>query len=382
MHKYLAILGASLIVLAAAPTPAEHKIAQAKESIRKNPKAAEGYNDLALALVRRARESASTAALSEAEEALKQALALDPRSFEARKAGVMVLLARHEFSQALDEARALNRQVPDDNTMYGLMADAEIALGRYAEAEKSVQWMIDMRPVNPPGFQRGATLRELFGDFEGALDWLNSAYRLTSPNETEEQAWLLVRIARLEMCQGKAEQAEKHVSRSLSLFPDYPHALAAFAGIRSSQQRFEEAATLLERRLKISPSVALLFERAKALDMAGQNERARGLYAEFERLAAADVSRGDNSNRELVLYYVDHARRPEEALRIASLEMARRQDVYTLDAYAWALAAAGRDKEARAQMDKALSVGVRDPGILRHSDNLTSARTDRAALAH
>jgi hypothetical protein len=33
-------------------------------------------------------------------------------------------------------------------------------------------------------------------------------------------------------------------------------------------------------------------------------------------------------------------------------------------------------------MDKALSVGVRDPGILRHSDNLTAARTDRAALAH
>lgn len=380
MHKYLAILSTSVIALAAGPTPAEHKIAQARESIRKSPKAAQGYNDLALALVRRARESAGTGPLAEAEEALKRALAIDPRSFEAQKIGVMVLLARHEFAQALNEARTLNRQVPDDNTMYGLMADAEIAVGRYAEAEKSVQWMIDMRPVNPPGFQRGAALRELFGDFDGALEWLNSAYRLTSPNESEEQAWLLVRIARLEMCQGKTEQAEKHVSRSLSLFPDYPHALAALAGIRSSQHRYDEAAALLERRITISPSVGLLFERAKALDMAGDKDRARALYAEFERLAAADVSREDNSNRELVLYYVDHAGRPEEALRVASLEIARRQDVYTLDAYAWALAAAGRHREARAQMDKALSVGVRDPGILRHSENLT-ARTDRATLA-
>jgi hypothetical protein len=59
----------------------------------------------------------------------------------------------------------------------------------------------------------------------------------------------------------------------------------------------------------------------------------------------------DNSNRELIFYYVDYASRRKEALRIAQAEIARRSDIYTLDAYAWALAANGRHREARAQIE-------------------------------
>ena len=56
--------------------------------------------------------------------------------------------------------------------------------------------------------------------------------------------------------------------------------------------------------------------------------------------------------------------RPEEALRVAQLEISRRHDVYTLDAYAWALHANKRNHEARVQMERALAVGVKDPDVL------------------
>jgi hypothetical protein len=75
----------------------------------------------------------------------------------------------------------------------------------------------------------------------------------------------------------------------------------------------------------------------------------------------------DNANRELIFYYTDHARRPREALRIAEIEIGRRQDVYTRDAYAWALRANGHHAEARKQMEAALSVGTRDPRLLEHA---------------
>jgi Flp pilus assembly protein TadD len=47
--------------------------------------------------------------------------------------------------------------------------------------------------------------------------------------------------------------------------------------------------------------------------------------------------------------------------------MARRQDVHTLRAYAWALCASGRPAEGLKQMDRALEVGIRDAGFYYHA---------------
>ena len=63
------------------------------------------------------------------------------------------------------------------------------------------------------------------------------------------------------------------------------------------------------------------------------------------------VERADNSNHELVFYYADHAKQPEKALKVAQQEYAWRRDVYTLDAYAWALHVNGQDSEARKQIE-------------------------------
>jgi Flp pilus assembly protein TadD len=76
----------------------------------------------------------------------------------------------------------------------------------------------------------------------------------------------------------------------------------------------------------------------------------------------------DNSNRELVAYYVDRAKDPAKALAVARREIARRHDIFTLDSYAWALAANGDYAEAEKQIQAALAVGVKDPAILRHAE--------------
>jgi hypothetical protein len=75
----------------------------------------------------------------------------------------------------------------------------------------------------------------------------------------------------------------------------------------------------------------------------------------------------------LVFYYVDHAKKPADALRIATLEIGRRQDVYTLDAYAWALFANDRIREARDYSERALAVGVKDPEVLARAAAIAKA---------
>ena len=57
----------------------------------------------------------------------------------------------------------------------------------------------------------------------------------------------------------------------------------------------------------------------------------------------------------------------------------RRRDVYTLDAYAWALYGNGEYAEARRQIEAALQVGVRDAKLLYHAGAIAFKLEDRAS---
>jgi Tfp pilus assembly protein PilF len=72
----------------------------------------------------------------------------------------------------------------------------------------------------------------------------------------------------------------------------------------------------------------------------------------------------------LIFFYADHANSPAKALQIAEQEIARRHDVQTLDAYAWALYKSGRYAEAKKQMDLLLKVGTREASVFRHAGEI------------
>ena len=80
---------------------------------------------------------------------------------------VWVLLGKHQFAAALELARSLNKEIPDDVQVYGFLTDALVELGNYKEAEEACQWMLDLRPGNVAALTRASYLRELFGDIEG-----------------------------------------------------------------------------------------------------------------------------------------------------------------------------------------------------------------------
>ena len=105
-------------------------------------------------------------------------------------------------------------------------------------------------------------------------------------------------------------------------------------------------------------------------------------FAEFERQAREIADKPDNANRELIFYYADYAHKPADALRVARAEIARRQDIATLDAYAWALFANGQYAEARAELDKALKVGIRDATLFGHAAAIAEKLRDQTAAAN
>jgi len=206
-------------------SPAEQSMAQAQRLIEKNPKNYEAFNALALAQSRRARETSDVKFYAAAEESLKESFAISPDNFDGKRIEVWLLLGKHEFAAAREEALKLNRRMPDDVMVYGFLTDANAELGNYDEAEKSAQLMLDLRPGNSPGVARAAYLRELFGDVDGALELMNMALESTSPGEAEDAAWILSQIGHLELSVGRIGDAETSLQQALVRFPGYHYAL-------------------------------------------------------------------------------------------------------------------------------------------------------------
>ena len=363
----------------AKPSPAEQGMAQAQRLIDKNPKNYEAYNALALALSRRARETSDVKFYAEAEETLKKSFEISPDNFDGTRIKVWLLLGKHEFAAAREEALKLNRRMPDDVMVYGFLTDANVELGNYDDAEKAAQLMLNLRPGNSPGVTRAAYLRELFGDVDGALDLMNMALDSTGPSEAEDAAWILTQIGHLELSVGRLVDAEKNLQRALAVFPGYHYALGNMAKVRIAQKRYEEAVQLLQQRYQGAPHAENLYDLAEALQLAGKSEESKKSFLEFEQKSLLETNRADNSNRELIFYYADQALKPLKALEVASRELARRHDVYTLDAYAWSLHVNGRDQEARQQVEMALAVGIREARIFRHAGEISLATGNRGA---
>ena len=364
------LLFALAIIAAAsfAATPAEMAIKQAVGDIEKQPSYYSHYNVLAMAYARRARETADSGLYAKAEEAVRKSFAIAPDNFDGLKVKTFLQLERHEYARALDAAAKLNKMVPDDVSVYGYLVDANVGLGSYKEAIEAAQWMLNLRPGNVDGLIHASYLRELHGKLAGALELMQMAYEATSPAETENRAWMLAQTSHLELLSGDVVKAETYATAALHAFPDYHFALAALARVRLAQGRYDEAVNLLRQRYQAAPHTENLYQLAEAEELAGQHEDAEASFRKFEALSRAESELPDNSNRELVAFYADRAKDPAKALEVARREIARRHDVFTLDSYAWALAAAGDYAEANKQIQAALAVGVKDPTVLRHAD--------------
>ncbi len=361
------ILTVLLATVSFAAPPAEMAIEKAEADIARHPEHAPYYNALALAYARRARETSDGQDYAKAEQTLQRSFAIAPDNYDGLKVRASLELGKHEYTQALETATKLNKQAPDDVMVYGFLVDANIELGNYKEAVAAAQWMLDLRAGNIPGLTRAGILRELHGNLNGALELLRTAYDSTPVAETEDRAALATRMSHLSFVLGDLSKAESYASQAVELFPDYPAALAALAQVRIAQKRYDEAVKLLRQSYARAPRAQNLYALAEAMELARQTDESAKAFAEFERKSVAESVLADNSNHELVAYFVNHAHQPSKALEVAERELERRHDVFTLDCYALALAANGEYEAANAQMQKALHFGIKDPKILAHA---------------
>ncbi|HEY0795537.1 MAG TPA: tetratricopeptide repeat protein [Acidisarcina sp.] len=352
------------------PSPAQQSIDSAKRQIAARPKNVQAFNSLATAYLRRARETADVSYIEDAARALAQGFDVDPTDFQLQKTQIALLLARHRYTEARQSATLLNRKTPDDVMVYGYLAEADLALGDYPDAEKNVQWMLNMLPNNVPSLLFVSELRVLYGDDEGALQPLNQAYSETPPTEVEELAWIANRIAAIQIATGKSEAAAATLAQAEQLFPRYIYTAENLAPVRMARERPADAVALLLQATPVDKNPHVLYQLAAAQKAAGQSNEAATTFANFERLADKQAVQAENTSPELILYYAASPATTANALTVAQRAIAARHDVWTLDAYAWALFANGKFAEADAAEQKAIAVGIQDAQIFNHAGHI------------
>lgn len=351
----------------------EQSIATANEEIAKEPNQPEGYNDLAMALVRKVRETGDLSFAVKAEAAIAKSLKLEPANFGARRARVAARIAQHRYEDALEEAEALRKLRPDDNPVYGFIAEADMAIGNYTEAEKAVQRMLDLHSVNGPGFEVGALLRELIGFPDAAIDWWKSALNLVSDRDIEERAFIYSQMARIYRETGKYAPGVDCAQQALQLEPDYPPAVFEIARLRLELKQPAEAISLLAKR----EDLASLYWLAVAQEQSGPPAEAG---VAFEKRARAAAGSPMNANSLLVRYLAEHGK-AAEAVTMAEGFLKRRHDLFTREAYSIALAKAGKPEQALEQIRKALEPGYLDVRFYFDAGMIARQQNDSEAAA-
>jgi tetratricopeptide (TPR) repeat protein len=363
------------VLLWQGPSFIEQSIASASDLISKEPNKPEGYNDLALAMVRKERETGDPSFLTLAESAIQKSLKLEAANFGGRRAKVALRLRQHRYEDALEEAEALRKERPDDNPIYGFISEAQVAIGNYPEAEKAVQRMLDLRSVNGPGFEYGAIVREMIGFPAPAIDWWTSALHLVSDRDREEKAYIYSQMARVQRETGKYDLGVQSAGVALDLEPHYPAAAFELARIRIEQKQPQAAVDLL-LPLAVRPNhVESVYWLAVAQQSAGDTAASASSFSRFEKQAFAASTSPVNCNALLVRYLAEHGR-AAEAVKLAQQSLDRRHDVFLRQAYAVALSRNNQPAEAMDQIKLALEPGLQDATLYFDAGMIAKQKND------
>jgi tetratricopeptide (TPR) repeat protein len=356
-------------------TTADGQMQKAESIIKRAPDRPEGYNLLAAAYLRKARETGDFALNAKAEAALNRSLAIAADDFDALRLQATLLLTYHRFQEALEVARKAQRLRPDDADVYGAMTDALVELGDYQGAIEAAQKMVNLRP-DTASYSRVSYLRELHGDTSGAIEAMRVAAGAADPRSPESVAWCRVQLGLQLINAGQQVEAEREFDRALAVFPNYFMALAAKARARVSVGDTDGALELYRRAQERVPLPDTAIARGDLLAKLGRAGEAQREYELAEFIERTGASAGTYS-RQLALFLADREEKLDEALAIARRERETRADIYTCDALAWCLFRKGLLREADEAMKEALRLGTRDARLFYHAGMIAKGMGDQ-----
>ena len=334
------------------------------------------WSDLGLAYVQQARLTADPGLYARAEGAFDRSLAVRPKDNDTALTGKASLAAaRHDFAGALaltDQALAINDY---SATTYAVRSDALTELGRYDQARAAIERVQDLRP-GVDGLTRASYAYELRGDRVQASRLLEEAVAdATAPVDVAFAQYYLGELA---WNSGDLVAATAAYDAGLTADPAYLPLLAGRAKVLAARGRTAEATAQYRAVVERLPLPEYLVAYGELLQATGQQQAADEQYAVLRATQQLYAANGQDVDTELAVFEADHGT-PAAAVASARKAYAKRPDaIFTQDAYAWALHAAGRSKEALPIAKASARLGLRSPALYYRLGAVAAAAGDTA----
>ncbi|MBA3745898.1 MAG: tetratricopeptide repeat protein [Solirubrobacterales bacterium] len=242
-----------------------------------------------------------------------------------------------------------------------MLVDAQIELGRYEAAGRSLQQMIDLRP-NLASYARVSYFRELHGDLAGALEAMSLAVS-AGGQAPENVAYVQTLLGDLQATRGRHGAARRAYEIALAVQPGYVPARASLAGLDAATGRMARAMASYRQIVAQRPLPQYVIALGETQMAAGRPTAARETFALVDAERRLLAANGVNTDVEIALFEADHGDR-RRAVTLARRAWHAAPSVRSADAVGWALTRAGDPRQGLAWARRALRLGWRDPLVL------------------
>ncbi len=339
------------------------------EEVKSNPNNMKAKMQLTFAYIQESRVSGNHSYYDKAAiELTDEILSKRSNDYEALCAKATILLSQHHFSDALEIG---NRIIKDNKFSafgYGILTDANLELGNYTEAVKCADKMVAMHP-DLRSYSRVSYLREIFGDYEGAIDAMNMAVTANIPG-TEQTEWARVYVGHLNEMTGNYEEAKTIYETALIHRPNYAYALAGLGRVAKAEKKYDEAIKDFNQA-KFNVADYAFFDELSDIYLLTSKpaESQKELDNAIKMLSngngkESDSQHGHYADRELALLYVKQ-KNYDLALQHALTEYNRRPlNIDVNQTLAWVYYKRGEYENANAKITTALTTQSKNPVLL------------------
>ena len=339
------------------------------DQLRRHPDDIKAKLQLSMAYVQEGRVTGNHAYYDEAAfKLVSQVLEKEPKNYDGLCVKTTILLSQHHFADALTAATEFSKLYPDAAFGYGLLTDANLELGNYADAIAACDKMNALRP-DLRSYSRAAYLREIHGDYVGAKNAMSLAVKAGVP-ALEQTEWCRVQLGHLYEKTNELAKAEELYRQSLALRPDYAYGLAGLGRLALKKGNYTEGASLFEKAASQTSDFDFqdkIIDCLEKIDPAKAKEAAQKLVAELQKHATDDkaaAEKGHYADKELAYVYLKMGD-TKLALEHATREWLRRpENIEANECLAWVYFKNNDFAQAKMYIERASKTNSKDPVLL------------------
>ena len=310
-------------------------------NLKKNPKDQKSQLGLAALYIQEARVTGNytyydMAAMKYVNEVLKN----DSNNFEASIYKALLYISQHHFADGLAMAQKAKEINPYNAFVYGILVDGNVEMGYYDSAVANSDKMVSIRP-DLRSYSRISYLREIYGDYPGAIAAMKMAVDAGGPGE-ESTEWSRIQLAHLYEKTGDIKNAEMHYTIALQQRPNYPYAIAGMGKIAMAQKDYKKAIDYFTKAYTLVNDYSFKDDLIEAYLLNGEKEKADNTARSVIDILSKDAAKGNTdesighyADRELAYAYLK-INNYDKAFEHAMLEYNRRpENIDVNETVAW-----------------------------------------------